>query len=207
LKVPSRSAPVSLTPTAWRADGELDFGRWIEQGRRLGVAGRGAGWWLGDWVRYGAARYGSKYARAGRVTGYDHKTLMNMVYVASRFEISRRRDNLSWSHHAELAALEPDEQERWLARAEAERLTVRQLRDELARSRDGADASHDAEAEPESPEKEEAAAHAAVCPRCGYALAEDEPEPAAPRAPVARRSEHRGGRRRRSSRQTPVRSA
>ena len=38
---------------------------------------------------------------------------MNMVYVASRFEVSRRREMLSWSHHAALAALDRDGQELW----------------------------------------------------------------------------------------------
>ena len=53
---------------------------------------------------------------------------MNMVYVATRFEAERRRERLSWSHHAELAALEPDDQEQWLTRAEEQRLSVRDLR-------------------------------------------------------------------------------
>jgi hypothetical protein len=65
------------------------------------------------------------------VTGYDRQTLMNMVYVATRFETSRRRENLSWSHHAEVAGLDAAEQERWLERAGADRLTVRELRLEL----------------------------------------------------------------------------
>jgi hypothetical protein len=82
-------------------------------------------------VRYGAGRYGHKYAAATRVTGYDRQTLMNMVYVATSFQISRRRENLSWSHHAELAALEIEEQERWLNLATAQRLSVRDLREVL----------------------------------------------------------------------------
>jgi hypothetical protein len=91
-----------LSPVAWVASGELAYDGWVRHGSRLGVAGRSSGWWIGDWVRYGAARYGQRYAVAARVTGYDDQTLMNMVYVATRFEISRRRENLSWSHRAEL---------------------------------------------------------------------------------------------------------
>jgi hypothetical protein len=60
---------------------------------------------------------------------------MNMVYVASRFEIYRRRENLSWSHHATVAPLEVGEQEYWLARASAEKLSVADLRVELRGSR------------------------------------------------------------------------
>ena len=64
---------------------------WVEQGRWLGAIGRGSGWWIGDWVRYGSVRYGDKYAAAAQVTGYDVQSLMNMSYVASRFDASRRR--------------------------------------------------------------------------------------------------------------------
>jgi hypothetical protein len=133
LKPPVRAAPeVELEPVGWSARGELGYEEWLRQGSRLGVTGRNAAWWIGDWLRYGTARYGTKYTVAARVTGYDPQTLMNMVYVATRFEISRRRENLSWSHHGELAALEVAEQERWLDRATGERLSVRDLRDELA---------------------------------------------------------------------------
>jgi hypothetical protein len=105
----------------------------LRHGRCLGSVGRASGWWIGDWSRYGSGRYGEKYAVAARITGYDVQTLMNMAYVASRFEISRRREKLSFSHHAELAALPPDEQERWLNCAEVEGLSVRALRARLRR--------------------------------------------------------------------------
>jgi hypothetical protein len=126
------SAEARLGSVGWAADPHLAYGDWLRQGSRLGMASRTAAWWIGDWVRYGAARYGAKYAVAARVTGYDRQTLMNMVYVASRFEFSRRRENLSFSHHAELAALDEDEQEWWLNQASAKKLSVRDLRDELS---------------------------------------------------------------------------
>lgn len=134
---PRAAAPEKpeLTSVAWVPGRELPYVEWLRLGGRLGVAGRSVGWWLGDWLRYGSARYGSKYTAALRVTGYDRQTLMNMVYVATRFEVSRRRENLSWSHHAELAGLDIAAQERWLDRAAAERLTVRDLRVELISSR------------------------------------------------------------------------
>jgi hypothetical protein len=124
-----RQRQSELTHVAWIADRNLSYEEWLRMGSRLGATARGAGWWVGDWVRFGAARYGSKYTLAARVTGYDTQTLMNMVYVATRFQISRRRENLSWSHHAELASLDVDEQEDWLDHATEERLSVRDLRD------------------------------------------------------------------------------
>ena len=126
----------ALTPTSWAAGCELGVSEWVEQGRCLGAIGRGSAWWIGDWVRYGSSRYGDKYAAAARVTGYDEHSLMNMAYVASRFEPSRRRPGLSFSHHAELAGLAPDDQELWLDRAEAGGLSVRALRSELRKARE-----------------------------------------------------------------------
>jgi hypothetical protein len=127
---PTRSL-ARTTRTGWYPTADMDLPTWLTHGRRLGAIGRGVSWWLGDWLRYGNARYGEKYARASVITGYDVQTLMNMVYVASRFEPRRRRDALSWSHHAELAALSEAEQERWLSFAESNRISVRSLRQEL----------------------------------------------------------------------------
>lgn len=132
---PRASARVAMNPVAWVARDELELSEWVGYGRRIGVTGRSAGWWIGDWLRYGNARFGERYVRAARTTGYDVQTLTNMVYVASRFAIARRREDLSWSHHAELAALDPEQQEHWLAFAAEERLSVRDLRTELRNSR------------------------------------------------------------------------
>ena len=122
-----------LTPTAWTTGAELGPATWIQWGRWLGTVGRGSGWWIGDWVRYGNARYGERYKLVASITGYDTQTLMNMAYVTSRFEPARRRESLSFSHHAEVAALCREEQDRWLERATLERLSVRALRAELRR--------------------------------------------------------------------------
>lgn len=45
-----------------------------------------------------------------------HETVSAPRLVASRLETSRRRDVLSFSHHQEVAALPPEEQDRWLGR-------------------------------------------------------------------------------------------
>jgi hypothetical protein len=123
-----------LMPTSWSADPEMPLSAWAAYGAKLGALGRSAGWWIGDWLRFGNLKFGERYTRAAKITGYDVQTLMNMVYVASRFEFSRRRENLSWSHHAELAALDPGEQDRWLDEAERQRMSVRCMRTEARRA-------------------------------------------------------------------------
>jgi hypothetical protein len=162
-----------MTPTSWTPTADLELPAWAEAGRRLGAIGRGVGWWIGDWLRYGNRRFGERYARAKRITGYDVQTLMNMTYVASRFESSRRRGSLSFSHHAELAALDQPAQERWLDRAEAERLSVRCLREELRRERRELERDPASNVEP-LPSR---SAPTLVCPRCGVRM-HAEPEAA-----------------------------
>jgi hypothetical protein len=137
----------------------------LAAGRRLGAIGRCSQWWIGDWVRYGAARWGEKYAEAARVTGYDVASLRNMAWVASRFDLSLRNDKLTWSHHVLLAPLEASEQRQWLRRASEERLSVADLRLELRALRDGDDrSSRDATAATRD------GGEAAVCPHCGHSL-------------------------------------
>jgi hypothetical protein len=58
-----------------------------------------------------------------------------MRYVASRFHLSLRRDNLTWSHHALLASLDAEAQDYWLDRAVGDRLSVADLRVELRAAR------------------------------------------------------------------------
>jgi hypothetical protein len=98
---------------------------------------RGSPWWIGDWLLYGTGRWGEMYVAAAKITGYDAKSLRNMRYVASRFDLSLRRDNLTWSHHALLAAFEPPDQRYWLDRADHDRLSVADLRTELRAERGG----------------------------------------------------------------------
>ncbi len=154
----------SVTPVSWIPTRDLDLAEWTVAGRRLGAIGRCGQWGLGDWIRYGNAKFGERYSRAARITGYDVQTLMNMVYVASRFTISRRRENLSWSHHETLASLDPNVQDHWLDHAAAERLSISDLRLELRdwrrRSRKNDDGEDNCTAAPRKLES-------VVCPNCG----------------------------------------
>jgi hypothetical protein len=126
-----RGRQAAISSVGWAPNGDLDHPGWIAAGRRLGSVGRCSQWWVGDWLRYGTTRWGEKYVEAARITGYDPKSLRNIAYVASRYELSRRRDNLFWSHHAELAMLDPAEQDEWLDRSSRDRLSVSDLRTEL----------------------------------------------------------------------------
>lgn len=165
--IPSRTAEPrgpALTGTSWSARCEMTLAEWMRHGRSLGAVARASGWWIGDWVRFGNARYGEKYEAAARISGYDVQSLMNMAYVASRFEVSRRRENLSFTHHAEVAALTREAQERWLDVAELDGLSSRRLRQGVQR-----EARLRRAARAELAELAEAS-QAPVCPNCGYRL-------------------------------------
>lgn len=92
---------------------------------------------MGDWLRFGNEKWGEKYSQAARITGYDRKSLRNMAWVASRFEPSRRRRELTFGHHAIAAPLAPDDQDRWLDRAIGDGLSVNDLRIEIKAERRG----------------------------------------------------------------------
>lgn len=161
---PNGGAPnATLSSVGWLPTRDLNHPDWIAAGRRLGSIGRCSQWWVGDWLRYGTARWGEKYAEAAKITGYDPKSLRNIAYVASRYELSRRRDNLSWSHHAELAMLDPADQDAWLDRASHDRLSVSDLRTEL-RAHDRVVRQRNAD----DSTGEEAAT--ITCPNCGHAV-------------------------------------
>jgi hypothetical protein len=160
-------SPARLSQVAWMPTRELNLADWIAAGQTLGAMGRCGQWGLGDWIRYGNAKFGERYTTAAQITGYDTQTLMNMVYVASHFEISRRREKLSWSHHEAVVALPPEEQDRWLDLAENQRITVIDFRAELRSARRAAEKAagnkSQTETSTESP-------HMEVCPTCGQAL-------------------------------------
>jgi hypothetical protein len=165
-----RRAAADLTQVAWTPSTDLDLAEWSAVGRRFGEIGRCSQWWLGDWISYGNQKFGERYTRAVKLTGYDVQSLMNMVYVASRFDIYRRRENLSWSHHSTLASLDVDRQEYWLERVIAEKLSVADLRVELRGRRRALEVPGHAGGEAPSERKPSQAAaqvSALVCPNCG----------------------------------------
>lgn len=156
----------AISRIAWAPQHDLDHSDWLATGRRLGAIGRCSQWWIGDWVRYGTARWGEKYAEAARVTGYDTASLRNMAWVASRFDLSLRNDKLTWSHHVLLAPLDADAQRDWLRKASDERLSVADLRLELRALRNDERRSSSQGGAAAAGDRRDAG----VCPHCGHAL-------------------------------------
>lgn len=98
--------------------GRLSFDVWRQIGSQIFLAANSCAWWVGDWLAYGENSFGDRYEQAITDTALDYQTLRNYVWVAKKFTMSRRRDSLSFGHHAEVAALTDAEQDEWLTRAE-----------------------------------------------------------------------------------------
>jgi hypothetical protein len=104
----------------------------LEVGELLGRVAKGHQWWIGDLLVEAEKRWGEESAQLEATIGLAPHTLQNYQWVAEHVERARRRENLTWSHHAEIARLTPKQQAEALDRAEADCWTVRQLRDYVA---------------------------------------------------------------------------
>jgi len=167
---------VRQTPVAWQCHVGLTREEWQAYGSRIGLASKSTNWWLGDWMRFGERYQDQRYHHAAELTGYEEQTLMNLAYVAGRFVTSRRREILSWSHHAELAALDTTDQDFWLDQAAIRHLSVRELRVGLRgprapAPRDRAKSARAASGSSYSPRSPSPDVRL-VCPTCGRPLAD-----------------------------------
>ena len=91
-----------------------------------------APFWRGDLFNQGCEWYGDTAA----TSVFDPlksnvKTWINNGSVCNRVEASRRRESLSYSHHAEVAYLDPEDQDKFLQLAIDEGLSVRKLREQI----------------------------------------------------------------------------
>lgn len=102
---------------------------WERIGTGLRELANSSAWWLADWLIFGEAAYSCRrYREAIDRTGLDYQTLRNYAWVARRFEHHRRRDDLSFAHHAEVARLSPPEQDYWLRKAVQHKWSRNELR-------------------------------------------------------------------------------
>jgi len=84
--------------------------------------------YLGDLLNYAENMLGEVYAQLLDSTKYKLKTLQNMKYVANNILPASRWEELSFSHHAEVAKLEPGLQFSWLQQAHEQQMSVSELR-------------------------------------------------------------------------------
>jgi hypothetical protein len=119
--------PGTMTETSLVLPSGMDLNDWVRVGETLKRMSKSIQWWAGDWLAYGEDHYGE---RAFQALERADQTLANWAWVCRKVEPSRRREDVSFSVHAELAPLPPDEQEQALERADAEGWTVKRAREE-----------------------------------------------------------------------------
>jgi hypothetical protein len=119
----------------------MSLDAWRRVGRQIFVVADSSAWWLGDWLIYGRSQYPDRYQRAIAETSLDYQTLRNYAWVARQFSVARRRESLSFQHHAELASLTVAEQDLWLDRAQHFGWSRNALRQQVRASRNAVRAS------------------------------------------------------------------
>jgi hypothetical protein len=126
---------ILTTRVGLKLPSRLTYDTWERAGHQIARIVDSSAWCLGDWLVYGQEEYTDRYRRAIESVGLDYQTLRNYAWVARQFELWRRREKLSFQHHAEVASLPPDQQDVWLDRAQTERWSRNQLRRHLRASR------------------------------------------------------------------------
>jgi hypothetical protein len=138
-------------PLALALPDGLPIEQWEQVGRTLFAEMRQAedrttqvNWWIGDWWAYGSGtgadgkpRYGAraKAVAEGIFGTMTFQAVADCGYVARKIEASRRREVLPFTHHREVAALEPEAATRLLTKAAEQHLSTRDLRKEVLRHR------------------------------------------------------------------------
>lgn len=107
-----------LTPVGLVVEGSPSITEWLHFGEAIRRYTEAIQWCIGDWLNYGERAYGDMYTQALEATDYEYGTLANFAWTAKHIEFSLRSENLTFSHHKEVAPLMPDEQEYWLKLAE-----------------------------------------------------------------------------------------
>lgn len=126
--VETTSANIELAPIGVRFADTITVDEWAQFGDRLEQHDRGLRWMIGDWLLFGSERFGARAVVIADSLNLANQTVANAVSICRRVPHERRRPELSFWHHNEIAHLDPDEQVRLLALAVDEGLTQSLLR-------------------------------------------------------------------------------
>lgn len=128
LVLASEAAYVTETPTglSFAADTPLEIlgpliVRLVREEKRIQ-------WAIGDAINFGETNFPGMYEQWVEETGLSENTLSTMRWVAERIDPLRRRKDVGWSHHREVAALPAPVQDRLLDRAADKGMTRWEVR-------------------------------------------------------------------------------
>lgn len=134
----SAELPGVRTVTHYALPTDLQVEQWTRICRSLQRHRESNQWWIGDVLAAGVRRYGITYRKVSEITGLSVGSVKNRVSVSSSVEPSRRRDDLSFAHHATVASMAPADQEMWLKSAAEEKWSDRKLRALIKQHREAA---------------------------------------------------------------------
>jgi hypothetical protein len=106
-------------------EARLDYNQWFALVSSLQVTHRCLLWLIGDALCWGENAFGEDFSQA--ISEYSKQVQYNAMWVSRQIPISRRRE-VSWSHHFEVAGLEPKQQDKFLQAALDNRWSTRELR-------------------------------------------------------------------------------
>jgi len=87
---------------------------WRDQFSQLAKGTRRILWYLGDLSAYGLKQWPQAVREFIQNSEFEKTTIANAAWVCRSIEPSRRRDDISFSTHAEVAGLPPEQQDKWL---------------------------------------------------------------------------------------------
>jgi hypothetical protein len=142
---------VKVSPVGLEIKAKLSYEQWSGMMEKLQEYHRSILWIIGDGLAYGEEFFGQEFSQA--IGEYAKQTLYNAMSVAKRVPIYRRNGKLSFSHHAEVAQLPPDEQTKFLEIAVEKKWKVSELRQavQLSRTIESSSDFHDVPDPPEIP--------------------------------------------------------
>jgi len=105
----------------------IDFGTVERMLRAFSVVRDSLRFWIGDLLVYAERNFGEKAYQLIDEHHFSYKSVSDMIWVSKAVPPSIRLKELTWSHHREVAKLEPGEQEAMLKKAVTDKLSIREL--------------------------------------------------------------------------------
>jgi len=127
---PIQNGHYTITPTGLTINGEPTKEDHLKIARGVKFAENAVHWVTDDLAKTWKQSWGM-YDELEKATGFTTQTLEIDKHVAIRIENFRRRKNLKFGHHQNVASLEPDQQDYWLERAEEEGWSVQEMRQQI----------------------------------------------------------------------------
>lgn len=157
--------PGKMTAVSLELPSAMEYEEWSPAIVKLAQIHDASNFWIGDALNFGEGHYGEMYSQAASETGIREDRLVILKYVSLHVIPASRIKEATWSHHREVASLEPEKQTEWLEKSVKNNWTVRELKEAMGKKN---------LKEPESSNEDtgmclccgESAAVVAVCLRC-----------------------------------------